>query len=415
MQVNAEMGAPGYSGGVRFPFLFACVLVVAALVLSMARAAPQKIAFWHYLAPENGGTYLQAAAQEFNKSQGRYEVQPQEVGDFLTIQVKLIASLRSGGLPTLALVDNGFFTRMALGGQLANMNEYMNTLPSSTVQDFYPVLWEYGQVKDARYGLPWAASTQILYYNEDALKARGIAPPRTWDDFAKVARSMTSRASKGAIMLLDAWTWASLVSSRGGNILTPEGRPDFDGAASVETLRYWSELVKAGAVVPRTWSELSFAVVDFLRTKAFMVVAPSSAYPIATKYSYAFKISAVPIPGRTLAGEAQMIVMKAASSDAQRGAFEFWQYLTKPENIAKFGRETFYLPVRKSAVKLLGDVGQHPVMRSSLEMLERSYNPPHQIEFQDWRRDLEEQLERCLKGGVDPVKALAEAQRAALK
>ena len=417
---NAILKPSRYSETVRLPHaLLVAVLAATAVAIGAARAAPQKLVFWHYLGPDSGGNFLAAMAQDFNRSQSKFEIVPQEVGDYQAMQVKVVSSLRSGGLPAMAMVDNAFFTRLALGGQLADLTDHLASQPASVTADFYPVLWEYGGVKTggqtARYGLPLVASTQIIFYNEDALRAKNISPPRNWDEFAKAAKALSSRAAKGAILLTDAWTYGSLVASRGGNLLTADGKPDFDNPVSVDTLRYLSDLVKSGAGVPRTWGEVSFAVVDFLRTKAFMVIAPSSAYPLATRYSYAFKIGAVAFPGRNIAGEAQLVVFKNVPSDAQRAMTEYWQYVTKPDNLARFSKETFYLPVRRSAVKLMGDAAQHPAMRASLETIERSYNLPHLIEFQDWRRELEAQLERSLKGGVDPAKALAEAQRAALK
>jgi maltose-binding protein MalE len=63
----------------------------------------------------------------------------------------------------------------------------------------------------------------------------------------------------------------------------------------------------------------------------------------------------------------------------------------------------------------MGEVAQNPVMKAGLETLDRGFNYPHLIEFQDWRAILDDQLERCLKGGVDPAKALNDAQRAATK
>jgi sn-glycerol 3-phosphate transport system substrate-binding protein len=197
--------------------------------------------------------------------------------------------------------------------------------------------------------------------------------------------------------------------------LTPDKKPDFNSLTSLETLRFLSDLVKSGALVSRTFNEAGFAVLDFLRTKVMMVIVTTSAYPAQTQAAFAFKISAVPLPGKTIPGEAQLVTFKNTPLEAQRGVWEFWQYAVKPENMARFSKESYYLPIRRSAVKLMGDVAQNPVMKAGLESLDRGYNYPHLIEFQDWRAILDDQLERCLKGGVDPAKALNDAQRAATK
>ncbi len=418
-QTKLKIITRGYSETVISPrirlMLLGCVLGASVTALATAAAAgPTKVTFWQYLGDGPGGALLNTLATEYNKSQTKFEIVPQHVGSFQDVQVKTVAALRGGGLPTMATIDNGFFTRLALGGQLAPMDEFVDALPKTTVQDFYPTAWDYGDVKGQRLGLPWMSSSLVVFYNVDAFRAKGLNPPRTWDDFNKAARALSSRAAKGVIMLTDGWIFGSIVSSRGGNLLTADNKPDFAGAGTLETLQFLYDLSKSNALISRTFAESNFAIVDFLRTKAFMTVVPSSAYPLTKPYSVAFEIGAVALPGKTLAGEAQIVVFKNAPQDAQKGAFDFWQYLTRPENIARFSKEAYYVPVRRSALKNMGDFATTGIMKEAISGFERAYNPPHLIEYQDWRRALEDQLERSLKGGVDPAKALAEAQRQAL-
>ena len=414
-----------YSKTVRFQpraVLFSFLLAVAlgGSIGSHSNAAPNnRINIWHYLGTGPGGLVLNQLATEFNKSQSKYEIVPEEAGSFQDVQIRTIAALRAGGLPSAAFVDNAFFTRLALGGQLADFDEPAKALPASTVIDLVPVVWEYGNVETPtgphRYGLPYMVSTVVLYYNVDAFAAKGIQPPKTWEEFAKAARALTTRASKGAVLFTNAWIYSAVLASRGASLLTPDKKPDFNSPTSLETLRFLSDLVKSGALVSRTFNEAGFAVLDFLRTKVMMVVVTTSAYPAQTQAAFAFKISAVPLPGKTIPGEAQLVTFKNTPIEAQRGVWEFWQFIARPENMARFSKESYYLPIRRSAVKLMGDVAQNPVMKAGLEGLDRGFNYPHLIEFQDWRAILDDQLERCLKGGVDPAKALGDAQRAATK
>jgi sn-glycerol 3-phosphate transport system substrate-binding protein len=142
------------------------------------------------------------------------------------------------------------------------------------------------------------------------------------------------------------------------------------------------------------------------------VVVPSSAWRVAYESTFAFPIGAVPLPGRSLAGEAQLVIFKDSPDAAKRGAFEFWQFLMRPENIARWVENSAFLPVRRSAIKLLSpETQQSPPIRAGLEALERSYNLPRSAAFQDWRRFLEESLEKALKGNLDAQKALNEAQK----
>jgi ABC-type glycerol-3-phosphate transport system substrate-binding protein len=400
----------------RVFFSFACAMLAPIMLgFGTAFAAPTKITFWHYLGQETGSSVLDQLAGDFNKSQTKYAIDPEYIGDFKTIQIKVTAALRAGGLPGMAMVDNAFFSTLALTkpAVLENMNEQIATLPKGTTQDFFPTFWDNGNVAGVRLGLPWASSTLLLFYNADAFRAKGLTPPKSWDEFATAAKALTNRTSKGAIFFTDAWIFGSMVSSRGGNLLGSDNLPTFDEATTISTLQFIKDLTPKYAII-RTFGQANFAVVDFLRTKAFMVVVPTSAYPFLPS-SAPFQVGAVALPGKTIAGETQLVTFKSNSSDQNKGAFEFWQYLVKPENLAKFDKQSYYLPVRKSAVKLLGDFANNPVMKAGLEALERSYNLPHLIDFQDWRAILEGQLERCLIGGADAKASMLEAQRLSVK
>jgi ABC-type glycerol-3-phosphate transport system substrate-binding protein len=408
----------GYSNHVKSRVLFSllsAVLAPVALGFGTALAAPSKITFWHYLGQETGSSVLDQLAMDFNKSQTKYAIDPQYIGDFKTIQIKVTAALRAGGLPGMAMVDNAFFSTLALTkpAVLENMNDQIASLPKGTTQDFFPTFWDNGNVSGARLGLPWASSTLLLFYNADAFRAKGLTPPKSWDEFATAAKALTNRTSKGAIFFTDAWIFGSMVSSRGGNLLGSDNLPTFDEATTISTLQFIKDLTPKYAII-RTFGQANFAVIDFLRTKAFMVVVPTSAYPFLPS-SAPFQVGAVALPGKTIAGETQLVTFKNNSGDQNKGAFEFWQYLVKPENLAKFDKQSYYLPVRKSAVKLLGDFANNAVMKAGLEALDRSYNLPHLIDFQDWRAILEGQLERCLIGGADAKASMLEAQRLSVK
>jgi ABC-type glycerol-3-phosphate transport system substrate-binding protein len=380
-----------------------------------ALAAPTKITFWHYLAPETGSSIVDQFADEFNKSQKLYQIDPQYIGDFKTIQIKTTAALRAGGLPGMAMVDNAFFSTLALTkpAVLENMNDAVANMPKNSVQDFYQTFWDNGNVSGARLGLPWASSTLLLFYNVDAFRAKGLTPPKTWEEFANDAKVLTNRTSKGAIFFTDAWVFGSIVSSRGGNLLGSDNLPTFDEATTISTLQFIKDLVPKYSIV-RTFGQANFAVIDFLRTKAFMVVVPTSAYPFLPSTA-PFQVGAVALPGKTIAGETQIVTFKSNTPEQNKGAFEFWQYLVKAENLVKFDMKSYYIPVRKSAVKMMGEFANNPVMKAGLEALDRSYNLPHLVDFQNWRAILEGQLERCLIGGADAKASLLEAQRLSVK
>ena len=388
------------------------LLATAGLALGFAQAAPERIVFWHYVADGESNKTLQVMAKEFNAGQSKYEVTPQSVGGFSELAVKTIAAARANNLPTMALVDNAFFNRLAFGGLLADLSVNLKELPKATMQDFYPVLWDYGAVNAKRFGLPWAASTLVLFYNQNAFAAKGLKPPSTWDEFTADAKAMTTHASKGVVLISDAWQFSSVVAGRGGMVLASNSKPDLSGQDFVGTLSFLQKLVKGGQAIPRSLSEINVALMDFLRTKAMMVIAPTSAWPMANGYSVGFKLGVAPLPGRTVAGEGQLVVFKSASGPGQKGAVEFWKYLTRPENIVRWSKVSGYLPARRSVAKDFSQYGDKAqVIQAGMSALDKAFNLPKMVDFETWRLNLEGALDKVLKGGAEPSQALAEAQR----
>jgi sn-glycerol 3-phosphate transport system substrate-binding protein len=384
---------------------FVALILVGSLPLRAA--APVKVTFWHYVSAPQPGKELEVQVAAFNTSQNKYQIEALAVGTYQDVNIKLVAALRANNAPSMAMVDNVFFTRLAAGNQLAALNAVLE-LPTVVQADLVPVAWNYGQINGQRLGLPWATSSLLLFYNNEALKGKGVSPPKTWAEFALAAKKLTARGSKGAVFVVDAWAFGSLVTGLGGNIFDAKGIPDFDGPASLEGVRFLLDLQKAGALSVRSYSEAEAGIIDFLRTKTFFAIAPSDVYASLKQYSTAFNLGAVTLPGRSIAGEAQLVAFSGSSPDEQRGVSEFWKFLIKPENQERWAKASYYLPVRKSVTVKPDERGLIAEGRAGLE---RAFNFPQRGEMQEWRRIIEDALERILKGGVDPVVALGEAQK----
>jgi ABC-type glycerol-3-phosphate transport system substrate-binding protein len=388
---------------VAFFFAMVCVLIMGRL----EAAGPTRIGFWHYVETESSVKELRALTAAFNTSQQKYQIDETTVGDYSILNTKVIAALRANDTPAMAMVDNAFFARLAQANQLAPLNAILD-LPAVLQNDLVPVAWNYGQVNNQRFGLPWATSILLLYYNADALKARGIGVPKTWPEFAKAAKSLSARGTKGAVFFLDAWLFGSVVTGLGGNIFDANGVPDLDGPGALEGVRFLLEMQKSGALNARTFNEAQAGIIDLLRTKVFFAIAPSGSYTSIRPYSLAFNLAATTLPGKSVAGESQLVAFKGASLDQQKGVVEFWKFLMKTENQERWSKSSFYIPVRKSVTITADERG---IVTEARQGLERAVNFPPRSEMQDWRLIINDALELIFKGGTDPKTTLIEAQK----
>lgn len=393
------------------------LIASGALLASQAQRARTPITFWHSMA--GAEKTVTALTDGFNRSQDAYTVTPKMVGSYPEANTQLIAALRAKNAPVIFQAEIGFFPRLAEDGVLADMASFEKTLEPAVAKDFFPALWNYGVYEGKRFGLPWNASTPVLFFNASQFRAKNLKPPTTWPEFASVSKALSNRNAKGFLAIADSWQFEQMVLSRGGNVVTSDGKPNFTSKEVVDALEFLRDEVKSGHAIPRSLGEAQFAILDFVRTKAFMAIASIANWPDILPFSVAFELGAAPLPRGTRNvvpfGGAQLVVMRDSSSDEQAGAWAFWQYLMRVESIVSWTKASYYVPVRRSVLPLLSDwYKENPYRKTAFEQFDEAVPRPRVAGYATWKIFLEEAMEKVLKGGADPRVALEEAQRRSL-
>ena len=225
------------------------LIASGALLVSQAQRARTPIPFWHSMA--GAEKTVAALTDGFNRSQDAYTVTPKMVGSYPEANTQLIAALRAKNAPVIFQAEIGFFPRLAEDGVLADMAAFEKTLEPAVAKDFFPALWNYGVFDGKRYGLPWNASTPVLFFNASQFRAKGLKPPTTWPEFASVSKALSNRNAKGFLAIADSWQFEQMVLSRGGNVVTNDGKPNFTSKEAVSALEFLRDQVKSGHAIPR--------------------------------------------------------------------------------------------------------------------------------------------------------------------
>ena len=233
------------------------------------------------------------------------------------------------------------------------------------------------------------------------------------------AKALTARGVKGWIAFADSWQFEQMVLSRGGSVVTEDGKPNFTSKEVVEALEFMRDRVREGSAVPRNLGETRFAILDFVRTKAGMAIASIANWPDILPFSVAFELGVAPLPRGTKTivpfGGAQLVVTKDSSAEEQAGAFAFWQFLMEPKNIVTWTKASYYVPVRRSALPQLADwYKQNPYRKVAFEQFDEAVSRPRVPGYAVWKTFLEEAIEKAAKGAAEPRAALEEAQKRAL-
>ena len=391
---------------------------IAAALLLNAASAQTTITFWHSM--EGVEEAVIELVDAYHAAQDEVRVDVRYVGSYPEAQTRLVAAFGTGNEPTVFQAEIGFFPRLVGDGAVQDLADLVATLPEDVVADFYPGLWGYGEFDGARYGLPWNASTPVMYYNADALRQAGVAPPTTWDAFAAAAAELTTRASQGAMFVGDSWLFEMMVLSRGGVLALDDGTPNLDGPEAIEALTMLHGLARERQLAFYGAAESTPAILSFVRTRNLMTFASIANWPDVRRFSVGFELAAAPVPmeagGRVPLGGAQLVVMRGASEAQRVAAFDFWRFLVEPDNLARWVEASYYIPVRRSAIPLLDDFyAADPNRAAALAQLELAVPRPRIPQFDAWRRLLDDALERTLRGNQPPQASLAEAQRRALE
>ncbi|WP_055598891.1 ABC transporter substrate-binding protein [Streptomyces aureus] len=155
--------------------------------------AETTITFWHGWSAPSEVKAIQSNIDRFMKAHPNIKVKV--VGDIN--DAKLGQALRAGGSngPDVA----ASFTTSNVGkfchtGALADLKPFLEKDKVDLDKTFSKVLQDYTQFEGKRCSLPLLSDAYGLYYNKDAFRKAGLdpeAPPKTWSQFAEVAKKLT--------------------------------------------------------------------------------------------------------------------------------------------------------------------------------------------------------------------------------
>jgi multiple sugar transport system substrate-binding protein len=280
----------------------------------------------------------------------------------------------AGKAPDMAQI--GAYADYADKGLLYSADDLLSI---STQADFASQLATAGQVKGVQYGLPFAASTRLLFYNKTLFKDAGLTPPKTWNQLAADAKALKARGVKYPYALplgpeeAQAETMQWLLSGDGGYTDTV-GTYGMDSAQNVSTFTWLKDdLVGKGLTGPVAPGNLNRAAAfaAFANGDVGMLNGHPSLMKIAAKKGV--KYGMVPMPGvdgesKNAMGVADwMMAFKKNGHAEQVGKFLDFVYSEK--NVLDFSREYDLLPVTTSASEVMSTAKQDTALEPFLAQL----------------------------------------------
>jgi len=318
----------------------------------------------------------------------------------------------SGNLPDVYF--SGYSVLRPLVGTLLPREEAIALTPFIEAEgdawlkeNYEPAVLALGQVDGIQYGIPFNASTPIVYYNADLVKQAGGDPdnfPADWDGLIDLAQKIDALGedidgtnhSVGSIG--GDWFWQAAILERGGQMVTAdETAVGYDNELGLETLKFLRHLAEATdmevANTPDSYRQQFFA-----GKLGFFITSPSAVRSFSETVGDRFAMRTAKYPladkengGLPTGGNAATIL--AQDPETQAIAWEFIKFATGPEYQAFVAEKTGYLPTNRKAAEILKPFyDENPNYRTVTEQVGHArpwygYPGPNGVEI--WRAQRE--------------------------
>ncbi|KUL21678.1 ABC transporter substrate-binding protein [Streptomyces regalis] len=331
------------------------------------------------------------------------------------------------------MVDAGKAPDMAQIGAYADyaakdlLYEADDLLSIPVQADFVSQLADAGQVNGVQYGIPFASSTRLLFYNKTLFQKAGLTAPTTWKELAADAEALKAEGVKYPYALplgpeeAQAETMQWLLSGGGGYTDFDLGTYSIDSAENVATFDWLkNNLVGKGLTGPVAPGELNRADAfsAFADGDVGMLNGHPSLMQMAAKQGVKFGM--VPMPGTDGPTKMSMGVADWMMAFKQNGhaeqVGEFLDFVYDKQNVLDFSREYDLLPVTNSASTVMTGAKGDADLKPFLEELPLSeLYPVGRTSWAAVSADIKKRIGKTVSSGGSPSAILGQLQSTAAR
>ncbi len=399
-------------------------LLLAALVLAGCGGAGREdrvtVRMW---AMGREGEVVGELAQDFERANPGIRVIVQQI-PWSAAHEKLLTAHVGGSTPDIAQLGNTWVPEFVALRALEPLDARMAASPVANPKAWSDGIFQTNVVDGVAYGVPWYVDTRVLFYRTDLLAKAGYASmPESWAEWKEALRAI-KRASGGeqygVLLPTNEYTQPVLFGIQNGSTLLKEHntRGAFSDPAFRDAYAFLMELYREGLAPPVSNNQIANMYQEFERgTFAMVITGPWNLGEFARRLppELADDWSTAPLPGPTgkasglsLAGGSSLVLFARGKHKPE--AWKFVEYLSAPEQQAKFWRLTGDLPAHRDAWADSGLANDRRIA-AFRDQLERVAPSPKLPEWESIGIRLQDWTERAVRGTVSPDSALAGLDR----
>lgn len=358
------------------------------------------------------------------------------------VDAKVAEMVAAGKAPDIAQI--GAYADYAADGKLYSADELLSV---RTEADFLAPLADAGTIERVQYGMPFVASTRLLFYNKKLFADAGITgkddamddakggdkdkqwAPKTWGDLEAAAKKLKAAGVQTPFAVplgreeAQAETMMWLLAG-GGGYTDADEKYALDSPANVKTVGWLRDTLQGqgltGPVEPAKLNRQA-AFDAFSRGEVGML----NGHPTLMKQAEAKGVSYGMVPLPTVDGEPRSAMgvadwVMAFKNGHRTESGKFLDHLYAAENVTKFTGKYGLLPVTTSGYRAMeaGTGGSDPRLRTFLQALPNSRLYP--VNKKSWA-GVSEEIKQRIGTALQPAPAspartleeLASAARAA--
>ena len=398
--------------------------IAAAMLAALAAGHPadvwaqpkQVITFAGVTFSEAGrGDRLRAWVDKFNKSQNAVEVQTIAM-PFATLAKTVFTQMGGGAGPDLVRFDLMDYYAAVAAERVLPLDDIIKTADYK-----FAATDKYMQVNGKRYGIAFETSNYVMLYNPALLP--GGKPPATFDEFLAAGKAATANGVYGyayrATMAEGPGYWQDLcnfVYGFGGRWSDDKGNLTLNSAKVIDGVAAYKKVYDAG-MTPKGTDAATYRRM-FWERKLAMEVDNGGVAGIFNQQAPELQFTAAPSPFPTRAqGLVYAPLTINANTKNRAAAASFVKWVMQPENQSELQALLGASSVATIVPRSADDLAKKPWLKVYDDQTQ--YSVPQlvygqEVKTPEIQQIVLESVLKVLQGGVDPKKAMDDAQQQAV-